>query len=310
MASQNLNPLFSAGISKNIIYNMDAWMSPIHKIFHFGTTKMRVIDHQMWAGYGLPGSRLPGEPIQAGSISASFAKRYVVNNFGLLDSFPMEDINDDIYGIINLGIPKVGGGMARSFQDQYDTDTAAWFSTSGYGTSPQYMADGKSLFNTAHPVSSTNAATWSNRPSTDVDLSIASVQAGITNLRLQKLPNNISYANVNPRILVINPAQSFVAQQIVKQTLEVGTADHNDNFIKPYDIEIVQWPFFQVSGATGSNNAWFLVGDDHFLNFFMRSDFETDSDKDINTNSQIVIGTSRYAFGADDARFTYGSKGS
>lgn len=275
------------------------------------STSERYIWHQGWEGYQLPVFRVPGERITPGAFKPSFNKQYIVRTFGLGDSIPEEDIEDDLYGVINKQLAQKGGALARTFKNLLEYDTSNFFSVQGYasGTSVAGMSDGRSLFNTAHPISAANAATASNAPSVASDLSQASLQAASTNLRTQKAPDNLTFLMNSVKTLVINPSLWYVAEQLCRGRWKENSADRNENFLRPENIEILSWPYFQHSGATGTNNSWFVQGQDHWLYFFLRAGYRTHTDYDINTNSQVFTAMNRFDEGASDWRGMYGSAG-
>ena len=179
--------------------------------------------------------------------------------------------------------------------------------------SPQQF-DGKSLFNTAHPVSkSRSSTTVSNRPSSDVDLSIAAVDAARVNLVTQYAANYTARVEDKPKYLCINPTQNRVATQICKGDWERATADRNMNVVKDYGIQIIELPYWTKSGtvgaATNAYNSWFILGENHQLRQANRQGFKVDSDTDIHTNSVIWVASQRFEVYWSDFRSTYGSLG-
>jgi hypothetical protein len=312
LVSTNLGPLFQKGISKQFFLGLKEYNPPWKNIFHVGTTDERYIWHQGWEGYPKPVFRVPGEPITQASMAPTFNKQYIIRRFGLGDSFPQEDIDEDLYAVINWSAAKKGGLLARSFIDLMEYETAGFFTNQGFatGTNVFGMSDGRSLFNTAHPVSVRNSTiTAANRPSVDADLSVTSAQAAQVNLRTQYAPNNLTIINGEPRAVVFHPSLLYVAKQVYRGQWTPGTADRNLNYTPEDDTELISWPYFQSSGATGTNNSWFEIGKEHYLHFFMHTTATPNTDYDINTNSQIIMWTTAFDYGADDWRQTYGSLG-
>lgn len=313
MASTNLYPLFQKGLEDNFFVRMEYYEPEWRRIFHVHGTGDRYIWKQGWQGYDIPEPRIPGQRIVQQGFQPSFGKAYIIQNFGLGDAVPEEDIEDDIYGVIKYSLAAKAGFMAVAFMDLWQYRTAGFFQNQGYATGNAVagMADGVSLFNTAHPIAASNlGATYSNRPSNDADLSVSSWQVMSTALRVQKYPNNRTFSNNKLRCIVINPALSYVAWEIRHgKPYKPNSADFTMNRIADEGVDIIEWPYFQKSGATGTNNAWFGVGQNHSLNFYMRSAPKSKTDYDVGTNSQIVIMLTRGDYGADDARGTYGSSG-
>lgn len=287
--------------------------NPIWKnFFHMETTTDRYVWHQGWIGYSLPTFRVPGETFTQSQYAPNFSKQYIIRRFGLGDGIPMEDIEDDMYGVINQILPRKGGMMAVAFNNLMEYDTSNFFAVNGFasGTSVAGMADGVSLFNTAHPISATQRGVlWSNRPSVDADFSIATAQAMETNLNTQKAPDNLTYLRGTTKRFCSNPQLQFIAQQVYKGRWEVNTANRNENFLTDLSVSLNFWPYITKSGSTGTNNAWFGQSTEHHLYFILRSAYDSKTDYDINTNSQLIIASCGFDEGASDARGMYGSPG-
>lgn len=310
--STNLTPLFIRGLDDNIYVVVSGYEAFWKKIFHVHPTIARYIDHQTWEGYKLPQSRVPGERIADGQFLPSFSKHYVIRNFGLKDSFPEEDIDDDLYGVIKRVIPAKGGLFARTFMDLTEYDTANLLANQGFasGSLVAGSPDGKSLFNTQHPVSVSQQNVFaSNRPTIETDMSVAGMQAASTNIRLQKAPNNLTYTPNEIAKVVYNPGLTYIAHQVWKGKWEPNTANRNDNYLNRQQVELIEWPYWNKAGAQGVNNAWFVLGKYHHLHFFMRQGVRPRSQSDIHTNSIIMSATIRYDEGWTDWRGTYGSTG-
>jgi hypothetical protein len=312
VATTEITSLFSKGMTRHFNLEYKELNRVCDRIFHVNKTESRFVDAQGWELFDQFDTRLPGEPVKQAAIRESFGKRYTVVNYGLGDTIPFEDWKDDQYGVLNRLLPKKGGALARAWNVTRERICADMFKNLAYksGTSIAGSPDGVSLFNTAHPVSKFNSATTkSNRPSTDADLSIATYQAAITNLGKQAAPNNVEFIDNAPRLLVVENSQQYIAKQILKGDWEIGTADRNLNVVKGIG-DVLVWSYFEKSGATGTNNAWFVVGENHSLNIFDRQELEMDSDEDISTQSFIFVATARMVVGFDDWRGTFGSTGS
>lgn len=310
--SSNLAPLFNEGLSENLFLSLDTYDMMFRHFMHMETADTRYVWHQVWEGYGLPQFRMPGGPFIQDSIKPSFNKAYIIRSFGLGDTFAREDIDDDLYGVINRVIPKKSGLMADSFYDLQNLELANFFGISGFagGTNVAGMSDGLSLFNTAHPTSASQISnTFSNTFATGTDLSIASMQWAQGTLRNQTAPNGITHFQNEVDTLVINPSMRYVARQICHGPKERGTSDNNENYLRDDHINIVEWPYFQAHGTVGTQNSWFVVGKKHWLFFLLRSGMMIQTDYDIATNSLICSCNIRFDYGATDPRGTVGSLG-
>lgn len=312
MPSRNIAPVFASGIREHIGIEYKTMPPVATKIFHMEKSDMKFEDIQDWENYGSPIRKDPGMPVTMLEARASFSKRFVHDTYAGGDVIPDEDWADDKYGVMHRLLPAQGGGMARAFKTFYDYQHAQMFANLGFasGTNVAGSPDGVSLFNTAHPISAGNpGVTASNRPSVDVDLSISSYQAGATNIRTQREPNNFSIVDNDPAILVCHPSLMYIAKQILRSDEERGTANRNQNYIPEDNVDYVGWKYFQRSGATGVNNAWFLVGRLHWLYSFLRNAYEVESDHDIYVLAHVWVAFMRFSFGWGSWRGTYGTVG-
>lgn len=312
MASAQLYPLFTKGIDKMLWLEMRGWDPEWKNIFHIHDTNDRYIWMQGWQGYPLPQPRQYGDNVAQGVFQPDFSKQFIVSSWGLGDSIPEEDIDDDIYGVIHKMLAMKGGAMGKAFQLLYQYQLANFLAVQGYasGSTVWGTVDGLSLFNTAHPVNSNNGSpTFANRPSVEADLSNTSSQVGTTALETQKAPDNYEYLKNPVRRCIINPQLEYVAKQVFKGKWKQDSADLNENFQRDDRVEIVLWPYFTKSGATGTNNAWILQGEDHGLHLVNRQAASSKTDFDINTMSQIINTTVRMTYGSATNRGTYSSTG-
>lgn len=312
MPTQDINAAFSAGIEKNLQIELRQIPPTYPYVFQMETSDSKYVDMVNWETYGSPVRKEPLMPVQMGASRQSFGKRFVPDTFALGDIISKEDWEDDKYGVLHRLLPKTGGGMGMAFRTLLEVQHWGMFANLGYvsGTSVQGSPDGVSLFNTAHPISQGNSGTTaSNRPSVEADLSIASYQAASTNVRTQKAANNFQYVENNVAKLVVNQSLSYIATQILKGDWEVNTADRNLNVIKSENVKLVTTPYFTKSGATGTNNSWFVQGDNHYLYSIMRSPYNVDTDFDVYVKGFVFTCDIRFAFGWADWRGVYGSLG-
>jgi hypothetical protein len=307
MASRDYSAAFDRSIDKHILTSFEGWESNIPDICHVETTNRRFVTHQGWQGYGLPTPRFPGELITEGEVHQSYDKQFNMRSAGLGDSLPIEDVDDDPTGMLTQGSAMIAGGLSQSFKDYCEIDLAS-FLINGF-TSTAGTPDSASLYSLTHPRSRNNpGVTDANRPTTGVDMSVATVQQMISRLRLQKAPNGRPMHNT-PRVCWYNPTLDFTARQIFKQAMEPYTANNNDNIIKGKygDIKLVEMPYLLESGVDA--DAWGMIADMHFLYFIWRTKFRTHNDFDARTKSYLVMGDIRYDLGHSDWRGTDASPG-
>jgi len=307
--------LFGKGINKHFGLEMKAYSPKYSRVMHVIPMSGRILDRQGWEVYAPPEITLPLMPAFMSQIQESFSKRYFPIKRTLGDVIAEEDWDDDEYGVLKRVVPARGGAMARVFANKKEYDAANMFAIAGYSAASTVPGspDGKSLFNTAHPISLNNSGTTvSNRPSVDVDLSHTTYYAAYANLTQQLESNNYNIIDNAPAQLVYNPKLREVAVQIAKGDWERSTSNFNMNAAKADSLELVEWAHFRKTGATSAANAfngWFVMGQEHSVNFAERQDIRAKSDYDINLGGYIWVASVRYDFGWDTYLGTYGSAG-
>jgi hypothetical protein len=315
MASGNFAPLIGLGLSDNFGMEYKEVDLIYPQLYHVKNTNSRYVDVQGWEGYQLPFLRNPRETVQQSQFRASFAKRFIVAGYTIVDVLAQEDIDDDQYGCLVRWASSRGGQLAKVYSTLEERLAADYFATTGFSaTSPAPDSpDGVSLFSTSHPMSESNTQTWSNRPAAGADLSMATFQAGRANLEQQFDPNGVTILANRVKSLVVNPNYKEIALQICKSDWVPGTADRNMNTIKDMNVEVISWPYFRKTGATAATNAfngWFMQGETHHMYWYNREDVVFDDDKDVYSRSLVFTSHRRFTLGEQDPRGMYGSPGS
>lgn len=294
---------------------MDKYPTFYDKIFDVEEMDGRYYDYQLWETYGLAAEHKPMEAVPRGEFQPSFSARAVVTNYALGDMISQYDWDDDEYGVIAKLLPKKGGALAESHVLTKEYVVANFIKTVAFaaeGNNTLGTSDGRPIFSTSHPTSQSNSTVIANRPATDSDLAYSTYQQARTGLSYQYAANGVAFINNSPKKLVINPANHYVAAQILKADMEYGTANNNKNFIAAESggVQIIENPYFRTSGSTGTNNAWFLLGDDHYWKFLNRQDTQTKTDYAINVLGWEFVTWSRFTVIVPDWRGSWGNKGS
>lgn len=268
---------------------------------------------QHFEGPGRPVQRRPGETFSPANFRESFGMHVVINDFGSMFAIPNEDIADDPHGILNTVLPGSSGMLSEAYGLNEELISAELIMNNGYtaSTGLTSMYDGVSFFNTAHLMSRANSGTtWSNRPTVDGDISIGNIDAGIVNMRLQLAANGLTRINAKPTKIVYNPTMQRVVQQVLNGDKEPYTFDNQTNYIKGFQIQLIPWVYWTKSGATGTNNSWFLLGAKHGFRKYVRAKVAIKDFQDDYTNSTVFRLTHRFAVANIESRWSYGSLGS
>lgn len=282
--------------------------SRIPSIFEVGSTDSRIVDEMGWVGYGSPEQIRPGQSVPMKEFYQDFGKRFVVVDYAMGDYCTFMDWDDDKGGVLHRMLPAKGGAMAVAFATLEERVCALFLGTYGFasGTSVATMSDGVSLFNTAHPLSRVNTSvTWSNRPSTDTPLSIASLKEACRQLRMQKAPNGLDILANEPAKLVYGYANDYVAREILAAGYQPYSADYTKNMLAGENIQPIYWPYFE----TNDGKAWFVLGQTHGLRFIRRQPVRFAGDTIVQSLSHVFVAWDRFTVGASTPRGVYGSYG-
>jgi hypothetical protein len=164
----------------------------------------------------------------------------------------------------------------------------------------QIGGDGVSLCNTAHPI---DGNTYANRPTTDLDLNEASLQAALVQIR--QLPDQAGLKVFGRGRKLIVPVQlEYVAERLLKSELRPGTADNDVNAT----ISSGALPEgFQVMDFLTSPYSWFVRSNIRGLLYLERIPFETDMQVDPITGNLLCLGYERYSCGYVNPRALWGT---
>jgi phage major head subunit gpT-like protein len=200
---------------------------------------------------------------------------------------------DELYNIIN----KMPEDLARAGRSKVETDVANVL-INGFATTTIY--DGQYLFSASHPYEGGLAGTQSNLatgPLNDANLKLA-----IQKLRVCK-DNGGKKIVFMPDLLIVPPELEFVAHELIKSTLKVGTSDNDINTLAGR-LKVVVYDYLT------STTAWFVADSkQHGLNFFWRIKPEFMKAKDDDNFVAKYNGRMRYTYGVTDWRGIVGSTG-
>lgn len=212
-----------------------------------------------------------------------------------------EMIDHELYGQVD----EWEGRLMKSAIDGQEV-TAALILNGGFGTTNAdgYTAtgfDGLQLFSTAH-TRLDGGANQANRPATDADLGLSSLQAAVVAYHNWK-DDRGRPAMYRPMKLIVSPEDMFTARELLGSEYKPGTANNDINALRDEGLT------FQISHYKTDTDAWMLLGDRTDLNFIwdvqprqaMKEDFDAEIIK-----RKIVQG---FAVGHGEWRGAYGSSG-
>lgn len=319
----NFQPALARGIHRHILYEEQVETDYIGEFFHDDDMDGAYQQEVTWEGIGVPQEHFPLQTVNYDGIRPSWTVTYLARSWTLGIVVPYEDQQDDLYGILHKFFPMAGGEFARAYSLLKQILGAQFFGLYGFqsGTSVPFAPDGLSYFNTVHPMSASNTSqTWSNRPSTDVDLSESLVKMAVSALKTQKRPNGQGVLGNQLARMMCHPNSEILAKQILESMeWEPRTGDRNTNkYIGGMNIQVVVNPYWEYSGTVGGSapnfdeqqfNSTVFQGETHYCNWLKRSDVEIFDRFDNTVMGNIITTMKRFGYGLTDPRGLFGSKG-
>lgn len=250
------------------------------------------------SGFGLAPIKAEGASIVYDSTSQGPTSRFtnVVYGLGFIET--RESVEDNQYkGRATQRTRALARSMSITKETVHANVLNRAFNSSYVG------GDGKPLIATDHP---TLAGPQSNKLAVDADLSEASLEDALVQIRMTKdrrgLPINLTGAK-----LVVGPGQVFNAKRILGSPLQNDTANNSINAMKSMGMlpgGVVDWVYLT------DPDAWFIITDvDQGLISFQRRALEFAKDGDFDTDNFKHKATERYVPGWVDWRAVFGSAG-
>jgi len=250
------------------------------------------------SSFGLAKTKSEGSAIQYDTERQAFITRYTHVVYALGFMISREAFDDDQYDVVGQ---RKAQGLAFSMRQTKEIVAANVYNnafTSGYTG-----GDGSILAVSSHP--NLAGGTWSNVPSTAVDLSEAALEQAVIDIAGWTNDRGLKIA-VLPKRLIIPVNLWFDATRILKADKQPNDLNNNPNAIRTLGLV----PEVVVNHYLTDTDAWFLStnvknGMKHWERWPDR--FEMDNDFDTENAKFKAIG--RYSFGWTDPRGLYASAG-
>jgi len=254
-------------------------------------------EDQLVTGFGEAAVKAEGASVSFDEAAQGWTARYTHETIALAFAITQEAIEDNLY--MSMG-SKYAKALARSMQHTKEIKGAAIFNNAvAAGTT---YGDGKTLLNTAHPLTSGDTA--SNMLATVADLSESSLEDILIQMRKAKDDRGIPIA-IKAKGLIIPPDLEYVAHRILRTKLRPGTADNDANAIKDKGL-FGNEPKVVTRITSGTN--WFVRTDiNDGLKYFQRKALKRTMDTEFETGNYRYQTRERYSFGATDWRGIFGS---
>ncbi len=250
-----------------------------------------------YSGLGLASVKSEGAAITYDSDKQGFTTRY--NHVTYANGFIItrEMYEDNQYQSVGA---RKAAALARSIKRTKEINGASIFNnafTSGVG------GDGAYLISTSH--ANVTGGTWSNRLTTDADLSEAALEQACIDIWAFTDDRGLLIA-AKPKKLLIAPSNQFEAKRILGSDGRVGTDSNDLNAVKTMGVI----PEVVVNHYLTNADDWFILTDvADGLKYFERRGDQFEMDNDFDTENAKFKVTGRWSFGWSDPRCIYGSAG-
>lgn len=201
---------------------------------------------------------------------------------------------DDLSGK-TLKLPR---SLGTSMHNTVETVSSNLFNN---GFSTTTGGDGSSLFASDHsPIG--GGADQSNILATAADLSATSLKDALVAFEDTNDDRGLPLLQ-NAQTLVVPSGLRYTAQELLKSKQKPGSADNDFNPLAEADLG---WMIYHY---LTDPDAWFLIGDIHFLKFYWRQAPKFDGTVDWETDDAKFKITSAFSVGHSDWRGVYGTPG-
>lgn len=298
MTTGNFAKMLWPGLNAIYGLNYKDWKTEYTDIFDSNKSDKAWEEELGVSSFGLAIQKGEGTPVTYDTQMQGFLTRYTHAEYALGFIITRNMVEDDQYG-------KIGGqrakALARSMRQTKETVAAnvlnRAFNTAFTG------GDGKALAVSDHP--NVAGGTWSNVPSTPVDISEAALEQAVIDMGKWLDDRGLKIAT-RPSKIIIPLDLDFETNKIMKTEYEVGTANNTVNLVRsrfPAGVAINHW--------LTDTDAYFIKSDfgGEGLKYFERRADSFDMDNDFDTSNAKFKAESRYSFGWTDARAVYASAG-
>lgn len=265
-------------------------------------------------GAGLPiATELPeSEPYDTYDPIEGAKKRVTHNAFGIGAEVTQEAMEDNLYSGQGSTLDSLGNGLADSLAEVVEIQGHRFFNTEAFATStvPSFLqplpdlSASISVYNTAHgAITGGEAGTQSNRPATDVDLTMTSFRTALSAMKRYRNDRNLRVPEATfPSRMVVPPEIEWDAKEILGSKNDPTTSNLVENVTKGI-VSLIVDPYLD------DIDSWFLLPPEHWLLFLWRVRPAMDSYDDKSRRVAVFVGRERFGMGAIHWLGPYASPG-
>jgi hypothetical protein len=271
------------------------------KFLNVSDTTQSIVQETEVTGLGTMVQTTEGGRLRYDAIKQAYSQNYVPVDWGLGYRVSHRMMADDKFGLVKAAAKALVSSAKETVEIEAANIYNRAFNSSYLGP------DGKTLCATDHPL--VGGGTQANRPATDADLDIASLEAANTAFR-KLVDHRGKKARLKPQTLVVAPAGQYGAIEILKSPQRSDTANNAVNAFANGAIEggMLQWAVYDY---LTDDDAWFLIApvSDLRARFIWRERFVTTHAEDFDTRSLKTAGWQTFITGFGSYLGIYGTQG-
>jgi hypothetical protein len=248
MARTHMTDLLEYGIRDVFFNEYENRNKEWQQIYTIKSSKKQKENDVVFAGLGQFFQKQEGDAPQFDSGQEAWKKVYTHNTWALGVEFTEEAAEDDLYDVMGRWGKELGASAAY-------TQSVQAMSPFNDLTATIYTAAGSNFTLLSTSQFLVTGATWSNRPTTAVDLSIESLEALLTQWSTGMVDQRNRKLATSPKYLMVGPSDQHIARRIVNSTSRPFTADNDVNTIRDWNLEVI------VMHHMTDDGRWFLLGE-------------------------------------------------
>jgi hypothetical protein len=264
-------------------------------VVHMNTATRAYIDDMNLIGFGTLVEKVEGGPITLQDPIPGGVKRYTFTTFGLGFRVTQEMYEDDLYGIAGN---KLSRALGASVRNNFELVAFSPYNNA-FNTAYNGFVSGEPLVSATH-TSFSGGAAQSNLIAGD--FGILTLQAALENFHSMRNDRGMPIV-YTPKLLIHSVGDMWAVNSVLKSEGYPGGSLNDPNPIKPLGLTSKMVHYLD------DPDAWFLIANNHDVNYFDRRKPTFRSGDDLITGDAIYLVTRRNGAGFGDWRGVVGSPG-
>jgi len=264
-------------------------------LFNKLTSERQYEDDSYVAGFGTIPTKTEGAAVTFDNPVQGFDKRYTHSTYALAYRITEEMIEDELYNIIRQFPAELGRSMAET-----RNINGAGIYNDGFDSSVRTGGDGLELFSTLHVLA--GSGTQKNELTTAANLNADSLEQAIIDMKATT-DDRGKLMILHPTKLVVPPELEWEAQKLLGSSQDPDSANNAINPASRLKLQLV------VNDYLTDTNAWFLLADRHFVNWFDRVMPQHEGGNDFDTGDAKFKVRARWSNGWSLPWGVFGSPG-